>query len=140
MLSIGPQQMADIEVRHRAGEPAWAQAWLKAQRPAWCAARSEEALQLFCWETLDFGHACGFHQRASLARLLQWRADGRLPAPFSDWHKFLLTRPGFDEESRLQQFEQALESSEQPVLIRLDTDLGPLRRPQPARAAAGAPR
>ena len=137
MLSIGLRQMADIEARHRAGEPAWAQAWLKAHRPGWCVARSEEALELFCRETLDFGHACGFHQRTSLIQLLQWRADGRLPAPFSDWHKFLLTRPGFDEDSRLQQFEQAIDGREQPVLINLDTDLGSLRRRPTTSTAEG---
>ena len=141
MLTIRTEQMALIEAQHRAGEPAWALAWLKAQRPAWCSGQSEETLRMFCAVTLDFSHRCGFHARSSLARLLELRADGRLVAPVSDWHRLLLTRAGFDEETRLQQFEQSLDSPARPVLIGLDTDLSTLHRgqaPHPEQGAAGA--
>ncbi len=138
MLRIDSDQMSAIEAGHRAGEPAWAAARLKTLRPDWCATRSDEALHQFCTETLAFARACAFEQRSSFEQLLLWRADARLPSPFSEWHKLLLTRPGFDEATRLQQFEQALDSPQQPVLIALDTDLAALRRAPAPRAESGA--
>ncbi len=140
MLRIDAEQMLAIEGLHRAGEPFWAASRLKTLRPQWCASRSDEALLQFCRETLGFARACQFHQRSSFERLLLWRADARLPSPFSDWHKLLLTRRGFDEDTRLQQFEQALDSPQDLVLISLDTDLAALRRVAAPPADGGASR
>lgn len=127
MLRIGKDQLAAMEATMKNKEPDWAVGLLKKRHAAWCAERSPEDIRRFCTDTLDFAHRCDFKARPSLQCLLELRVTDRLPSPFSDWQKALLTRKGFSEETRLAQFMETLSGTDQTLLISLHTDLSAIR-------------
>ena len=119
--------MAALEAQLKASLPQLCEAFLRQKHATWSATKTQAEIDHFCATTLAFAAHCNLTSVASIDILLEQRVLGRMSAPFSEWQKMLLTRPGRTEESRLSEFLETLSSKDQPILINLNTDLDALK-------------
>lgn len=119
-----------FDARNTAAFEQRALAHLRQRHAPWCSGRDTAGLLRHVRAATAFGQRHGIHGQANLLRLLDIAMrPGFSPQP-SGYALYRLTQPGYDETTRLLNYEAVLAAPQPPVLVSLDTPMAAVQWPQ----------
>lgn len=123
MIAISTRQMATLASNSKLCFRQRLLAHIRARHATWCETHDLDALQRFVAMSIAFSQHYDVHEEVNLIRMADIQlAPGFQPRP-AGWALYRLTQAGFDETTRVHNFEAALRDPRPPVMVSLQSDL-----------------
>lgn len=95
--------------------------------PDWCKDRTAKARKNYVVGMVDFAQEHNVCSELNVQKLIFWKIEYDFTIPLSEYKKYKLCQENFDENYRMEQFNQLINGNNELIKITLDSDVDELR-------------